>query len=315
MMHKTLLINFIQADRLAKWRDYFTRALPDIHVALWDDPEVDPVSVQYVLVWKPEPGWLAQFPNLRVIMSEGAGVDHITHDPLVPQHIPVTRMVTNETAARMADYVTMAAYMLLRQIPAIVQAQRECRWANQLTGRLTSDTRIGILGFGQLGTVVAQRLLANNFQVNAWSRRDKDVEGVSAFSGPEQLHTFLQRSDILVNLLPDTAETRGLINDDVLSQLPRGAGLINAGRGHQLDSAALLRALNSKHLQAAILDVFVQEPLPADHPLWRHPCVIITSHVAALISWQAKAEQATTIIKADRAGMPLPLLYHREQGY
>lgn len=315
MMHKTLLVNFVKADQLATWRNYFVRALPDIHVALWDDPDVDPASVQYVLVWKPEPGRLAQFPNLRVIMSEGAGVDHITHDPLVPRHIPVTRMVTSETAARMADYVTMAAYLLLRQIPEIVQAQRECRWANHLTGRLTCDTRIGILGFGQLGTVVAQRLLANGFQVNAWSRRDKYVEGVSAFSGPEQLHAFLQRSDILVNLLPDTAETRGLINDEVFSQLPRGAGLINAGRGHQLDSAALLRALDSKHLQAAVLDVFVQEPLPEDHPLWKHPGVIVTSHVASLISSQAKAEQAITIIKADRSGLPLPLLYDREQGY
>lgn len=189
-----------------------------------------------------DPRRLAQFPNLRVIMSEGAGVDHIIHDPLVPRYLPVTRMMTSESGARMADYVAMAAYMLLRQIPEIIQAQRECRWANHLTGRLTSDTRIGIFGFGQLGTVVAQRLLANGFQVNAWSRRDKHVEGVSTFSGPEQLHAFLHRSDILVNLLPDTTEMRRLINDEVFSQLPRGAGLINTGRGHQLDSAALLRA-------------------------------------------------------------------------
>lgn len=312
---KTLLVNFVQAEELPQWRDFFGRALPDLHVALWDDHTVEPESVHYALVWKPEPGRLARFPNLRVIISEGAGVDHITGDPLIPLHIPVTRMVTHETSARMADYVTMAAYMLLRQIPQIIEAQRQRQWANHLTGRLASDTRVGILGLGNLGAVVAQRLLANGFTVNGWSRRDKHVSGVNGFSGAQQLNAFLRSSDILVNLLPDTRETRGLINHEVLSQLPRGAGVINAGRGPQLDSDALLRALDSGQVQAAVLDVFEQEPLPKEHPLWQHPRVIITSHVASLISSQAKAQHAIAVINADRAGLPLPLLYNREQGY
>lgn len=311
----TLLLNFIKGDELAEWQAYFHRAIPGLQLALWDDTSVDPASVDYALVWRPEPGRLARFPNLRVIISEGAGVDHITRDPLVPVHIPLTRMVTHETSARMADYVTMAAYMLVRQMPQIVAAQREQRWANHLSGKLVSQTRIGILGIGQLGTVVAQRLLANGFAVNGWSRGERDVPGVTAFRGHQALQAFLNSSDVLVNLLPDTVETRNLIGDDLLLQLPVGAGLINAGRGQQLDSAALLRALNSGHLHGAILDVFPQEPLPANDPLWRHPGVIITSHVASLISSQSKADHAIAVIKADRAGHPLPLLYDRARGY
>lgn len=312
---ETLLINFISETELLTWRHYFDRHFPDLHIALWDDPCVDPASVSYVLVWKPEPGRLAQFPNLRVIMSEAAGVDHITCDPLLPRHVPVTRMVTSETSARMADYVTMAAYMLTRQMPEILHAQRHQRWENRLTGRLVSDTCVGILGFGELGVVVARRLLANGFKVNSWSRRRKNVEGVASYSGQPELASFLQRSQILVNLLPDTAETRGIIDDRLLSQLPAGAGVINAGRGHQLNAGALLRSLESGQVKGAVLDVFAQEPLPTDDPLWRHPGIIVTGHVASLISAESKAEQAIAIINADRAGSPLPLLYNHELGY
>lgn len=310
-----LLLNFIHCDELAEWQTYFDRAIPGIQLALWDDTTVDPSSVSYALVWQPEPGRLARFPHLRVIISEGAGVDHITCDPMLPAHIPVTRMVTDETAARMADYVTMAAYMLVRQMPQIIAAQREQRWANQLRGGRVSHTRVGILGMGNLGKAAAQRLLANGFVVNGWSRSASVLPGINAFSGYLNLPAFLAESDVLVNLLPDTPQTRNLINDEVIHQLPFGASLINAGRGQQLDGDALLRALESGHLTSAILDVFPQEPLPFNDRLWRHPNIIITSHVASLISNQSKADHAIAVIKADRAGQPLPLLFEKERGY
>ncbi|EJL93144.1 phosphoglycerate dehydrogenase-like oxidoreductase [Pantoea sp. GM01] len=311
----TLLLNFIQRGELAEWQAYFDREVPGIQLALWDDATVDPSAVHYALLWRPEPGRLAQYPNLRVIISEGAGVDHITCDPLVPAHIPLTRMVTDETSDRMADYVTMAAYMLVRQMPQIIAAQRQQCWSNQLRGGMASQTRVGILGMGNLGTVVAQRLLANGFKVNGWSRSVRQLDGVNAFHGYSALPAFLGHSDVLVNLLPDTPLTRNLINDEILNQLPVGASVINAGRGNQLDSEALLRALDSGHLCSAILDVFPQEPLTPDDRLWRHPGIIITSHVASLISSRSKAEHAIAVIKADRAGQPIPLLYIRERGY
>lgn len=311
----TLLLNFVGDEGIEEWRQFFLPHFPDLHIAAWNDRSVDPASVHYACVWKPERGRLASFPALRVILSEGAGVDHILSDATLPRHIPVTRMVTTETAARMADYVVMASYMLVRQIPAIVQAQRQQRWDNSLTGRLVSETTIGILGVGQLGSQAAQRLLLNGFRVNGWSRSGKTLPGMTCYSGDSGLQAMLVQSDIIVNLLPDTAETRGIINDDFLAQLPKGAGIINVGRGHQLQSEALLRALHRNHLSGAVLDVFPSEPLPADNPLWRHPGIIITGHVASLISTHAKAHHAIAVIKADRSGQPLPMLYNRESGY
>jgi glyoxylate/hydroxypyruvate reductase A len=312
---ETLLINFLTDAELAEWKTYFSSRLPDLRLAAWDDASVDPLSVRYVLVWEPEAGQLARFPHLRVILSEAAGVDHILADTALPPDIPITRMVTPETAARMADYVTMASYMLVRRLPEIIQAQRHKRWAAHLTGGLASETAVGILGLGRLGTAVAQRLLANGFIVHGWARSAKTVPGVAGYFGAEGLSPFLTRSQIMVNLLPDTAETRGIINEDFLAQLPDGAGIINVGRGRQLRHNALLRALDCGRVSGAILDVFPQEPLPEDDPLWCHPGVIVTSHVASLISHQSKAEHALTIIQADRAGQALPLVFDRTLGY
>lgn len=315
LLKETLLLNFVEDRGLEEWRRYFSSHLPDLHIAAWDDRSVDPSSVRYACVWKPEHGWLASFPALRVILSEGAGVDHILADATLPLHIPVTRMVTPETAARMADYVVMASYMLARQIPAVVHAQQQQRWDNTLTGRLVSETTIGILGMGQLGSLAAQRLLANGFRVNGWSRSTKTVPNTGCYSGDKGLQTLLKQSDIVVNLLPDTVETRGIINDDFLAQLPKGAAIINVGRGHQLQGEALLRGLNRGHISGAVLDVFPEEPLPAEDPLWHHPGIIVTGHVASLISTQAKAQHVIAVIKADRLGQPLPVLFNREKGY
>lgn len=309
------MLNFVEEKGIEEWRDSFSPHFPDLHIAAWNDRSVDAASVRYACVWKPERGWLASFPALRVILSEGAGVDHILCDTTLPRHIPFTRMVTSETAARMADYVVMACYMLVRQIPAIVHAQQQQRWDNTLTGRLVSETAIGILGMGQLGSLAAQRLLANGFRVNGWSRSAKTVPGTGCYSGDKGLQALFKQSDIVVNLLPDTVETRGIINDDLLAQLPKGAAVINVGRGHQLQSDALLRGLNSGQIGGAVLDVFPEEPLPADDPLWRHPGVIVTGHVASLISTQAKMQHVIAVIKADRLGEPLPMLYNRERGY
>ncbi|EPY5257569.1 2-hydroxyacid dehydrogenase [Klebsiella pneumoniae] len=312
---QTLLINFVSREDIDEWRNLFLPNFPDLRIASWDDPSVEPESVHYVLVWEPERGKLAQFPNLRVILSEAAGVDHILNDSTVPANIPITRMVTPETESRMADYVTMACYLLVRQIPLVMQAQKRQSWKNKLTGRLVNETSVGIMGMGRLGTAVAKRLLANGFTVRGWSRTEKNAHGVQCYAENDQLAAFLRESHILVNLLPDTIATRGIINAELLEQLPPNAGLINVGRGHQLDHDALLVGLNNGHLSGAVLDVFPVEPLPPEDPLWTHPRIIITSHVASLISNTAKAKQAIEIIQADRSGLPLPLVLNREYGY
>lgn len=310
-----LLIKSGGAAALPEWQALLAEFAPGLVVRGWDDPTVAPDSVRYVLVWEPSAGRLARFPNLRMIVSSAAGVDHILADATVPRHVPIVRMVTGETAERMADYVTMAAYALIRDLPRLLDAQRRQRWDDTLTGRRASETTVGIMGLGQLGGAAAARLAANGFRVLGWARSPKTLDGVQCHVGAAQLDAFLARSHILVNLLPDTDETRGIIDAALLARLPRGAAIVNVGRGSQLVPDDLLAALDAGQVGDAILDVFDVEPLPAHHPLWRHPRVIATPHVASAVSRRAKARQAAAAIAAHRAGEPLPHLYDRERGY
>jgi glyoxylate/hydroxypyruvate reductase A len=300
---------------LPEWQTLFAEVLPDVVVKGWDDPDVDPASVRYVLVWEPTPGRLAQFPNLALVLSTAAGVDHILADSALPTHLEIIRMVTEETSTRMADFVTMASYALLREIPQLVSAQREGRWDEDRLGAVANETPVAMLGLGELGSVAAARLVANGFPVLGWSRTQKTLPGVTCYSGEAGLDSVLSQARIVVNLLPDTAQTKDIFNAALLAKLPRGAGVINAGRGAQVDTAALLAALDSGQVGSAILDVFKVEPLPQDDPLWRHPHVIVTPHVASDASRRAKARQAALTIRAHQAGEAIGHRFDRARGY
>ncbi|MDR5785456.1 glyoxylate/hydroxypyruvate reductase A [Caballeronia sp. LP003] len=280
-----------------------------------EDGAVDPREVEYVFAWRPASGWLGRFPNLRLILSAAAGVDHLLADPSLPPHVPIVRMVTQETAARMGDYVLFAAPGVVRELPALVAAQGARQWAPALTGRLAVETTVGVMGIGQLGAACAQRLLAAGFRVAGWSRTEKQVDGVRGFHGADGLDAFLARSDILVNLLPQTSATRGILHAGTFARLPRGAALINVGRSAHVDHDALLAALDAGHLRAAVLDVLDVEPLPPQHPLWTHPKVFVTPHVASTASVGARVRQAVASIRAHRAGAELAHLYDRTHGY
>lgn len=310
-----LLIKSGGAEAIPEWQSLLAELAPDLVVRGWDDPTVAPERVRYALVWEPNAGRLARFPNLQMIVSSAAGVDHILADATIPRHLPIVRMVTEETGERMADFVTMAAYALSRDLPRIVTAQRERRWDASLTGRLASETTVGIMGLGELGRAAATRLAASGFQTIGWARSPKALDRVRCYVGRDEFDAFLGRSQILVNLLPDTGETRGIIDAALLARLPHGAAIVNAGRGSQLDAPALLAALDSGQVSGAMLDVFDVEPLPVSHPLWQHPNVIVTPHIASAVSRRAKARHAARAIAAHRAGKPVPHLYERERGY
>lgn len=303
------------AAALGEWQTLFAEVAPAVKVRGWDDDTVDPSSVEYALVWEPTPGRLAKYPNLKLILSSAAGVDHILADEDLPAHLPIARMVTTETGERMADFVTMAAFALLRELPEIIVRQRESRWDESLTGRMASETTVGIMGLGQLGSASALKLSGAGFKVVGWARSPKALDNIRCHVGTEGFDDFLAASDILVNLLPDTVDTRGIIDATLLAKLPRGAGVVNVGRGPQLDEQALVSALDQGHIKGAVLDVFTSEPLPAQDPLWRHPGVLVTSHVASAVSRRAKALQAAAAIAAHGAGQPVAHLYDRERGY
>lgn len=300
---------------MPEWRSLYRSLLPELEIVGWDDPELDPARVEYAMVWEPTPGRLAQFPALRVILSSAAGVDHITRDPSVPAHLPIVRMVTPETGERMADFVTACAYAIVRDFPALRDAQTARRWDESLVGRRASETTVAILGLGNLGVACALRLAANGFRVRGWSRTPKQIAQCESFAGDDGLHACVANADIVVNLLPDTAATRNLIDRRFLAALPRGASLINVGRAPQVDIQAVVASLDSGHLHSAFLDVFDPEPLTPNDPLWQHPKLWLSSHIASAVSRESKARQVVKAILADQAGQALEHVYAADFGY
>ncbi len=267
------------------------------------------------MTWEPEPGRLAALPNLRLILSPGAGVDHITQDPAWPAHLPLVRMGGEEPAQRMGEYVCLACLALLRGWRRIAHAQADALWEEYEPGPSAPDMTVGIMGLGNLGVRAAAMLTALGFSVIGWSRSAKSLPGVQSYAGDAERDAFLRRADILVCLLPDTPETRGAICAETLALLPPGAAVVNAARGPHLVWEDLAAALDSGQVSGAVLDVFTQEPLPPDHPAWRHKRVTVTPHVASLASRRARAHYAADVIRRFEAGEPLPNLYDPARGY
>jgi len=309
-----LLVRSGGAAALPEWQEAFRACAPELEVRGWDDPSVDPASVTHALVWEPEPGRLARFPNLRLILSTAAGVDHITRDPAWPRHVPILRMAAPETAQTVGEYVCLAALMLLRDFRRLEAARAARRWDWFEAPRPAGEVRVGIMGMGNIGQVTARMLRGLGFGVHGWARTPKAPE-VELFAGPAALDEFLARTDMLVGLLPDTPETRGLLDAGRLARLPRGSTLINAGRGTLVVMADLIAALDSGHLAGAVLDVFEEEPLPPNHPAWRHPAIFATSHVAGYAPRRARAQYAARAIAAHARGERLANLYDPARGY
>jgi glyoxylate/hydroxypyruvate reductase A len=297
------------------WQAAFREAAPQLSVHWWSDPAVAREDVAYVLVWQPEPGWLARLPNLRLICSSAAGVDHITRDPDWPAHLSIVRMGGHETSQRMGEYVALGALSLLRDFKRVVTAQAARRWDYFENPRNATSVRAGVMGMGNLGAHAACVLRGLGFITAGWSQTRKSIDGIESFAGADEFDAFLARTDILVCLLPDTPATRGIIDARAIALLPKGAGIVNAGRGGHLVTADLIAALDSGHLGGAFLDVFDVEPLPEDDVLWTHPNVIVTPHLASLASIPERARYVAGVIAAFEAGEALPNLYVPERGY
>ncbi len=300
---------------VAEWQAGFRAAAPRLQVRGWNDPAVDPDAVTYVLVWEPEPGRIAGYRNLRVIFSSAAGVDHIVCDPTVPTHLPIVRMVSEETSQTLGEYCCLAALSILRDYPRMIAAQAARRWDTYEPPHTARDKCVGIMGFGTIGQVVARMLGGLGFQLAGWARSRKSVDGITMFAGDDELAPFLARCDILVNLLPDTPATRGVLDARRLALLPRGAGVVNGGRGTAIVLPDLIAALDSGQIGAAVLDVFEEEPLPPDNPAWTHPGITVTGHLAGYASRRARAASVAATLAAMERGEAVPHLYDRARGY
>jgi glyoxylate/hydroxypyruvate reductase A len=296
-----------------RWGPLLAAALPGREIRVW--PEAgDKAASDYALGWHPEPGLLARLPNLRLIVSLGAGVDHVLRDPALPSGVPILRLVDPYMTQAMSEYVALSVLRLHRQDFDYRMQQAAGEWRER-EQKNAAERAVGILGFGTLGQECGRKLQAVGFDVAGWSRSEKTVPGFAAYAGHTGLDRILTRSEILVSLLPMTPETENILDADLFARLPRGAGLISAGRGRHLVEADLLAALESGQLSAAILDVFREEPLPPAHPFWSYPRVVVTPHVAADTHPPTAVAIIAAAIRDFEAGRPLANLVDRERGY
>lgn len=266
--------------KTTSWAKRIRESEPDIDLRVW--PETGALEdVAFALAWRHPHGELSRFPNLKCIASMGAGVDNILSDPDLPAGVPITRIIDTSMAQSMSEYVAMSVLNYCRNTRFFANRQTEGVWKPTIP-KLAAGETIGILGLGQLGRDAARRLMALGFEVAGWRRSDREREGILTFSGPEQFNAFLSRSRILINMLPLTPATENILNRTTFEQLPRGAYLINVARGRHLVEEDLLTAIGSGQLSGACLDVFQTEPLPEDHPFWKHPEIVVTPHIASL---------------------------------
>ena len=289
----------------AKWAGLANAAFDEAEIILHGRDSYRPEEIDYVLSFTPPRGLLASLPNLKVAFSLGAGVDGFLSDPDYPRHVPLVRFVDRTLSAEMAQYVLMHVLMHHRRQRFFDKSQHASVWNQQTLPRLTEDTRIGFLGLGAIGAFIAPKLLELGFQVASWTVHRKEIAGLKSFAGDAELTAFLGQTDILVCLLSLTSKTNAILNAKTFVLLPKGAFVINVARGAHMNEADLVAALNSGQLSGAVLDVFQEEPLPEQSPLWTHPNITITPHISAVSQPAVVLDYVRNgIIVCERGEMP-----------
>ncbi len=307
------LIFRTDAARAAAWGEAFKRQMPALDLRMWDEPG-EIADIEFALVWKPPRGVLRTFANLKAIFSIGAGVDHLFSDPELPEGVPVVRMVEPELTRGMTEYIVLHVLRHHRRQREMEANQRAEKW-EMISVPTAPSRKVGVMGLGELGGAAALALTALEFDVAGWSRSPKEFPGVECFHGDFGMDAFLARTEILICLLPLTAETEGILNAELFAKLPKGASLINAARGgHQVEED-ILAALDRGQLSETTLDVFREEPLPAGHPCWRHPRVTITPHNASLTDPDGAVRQVIENIQRIRRGEPPSNIVDSKAGY
>lgn len=295
------------------WKKALEAALGPIDFRTLDNLG-DKADIEVVLAWKPPAGLIASFPNLKLIVSLGMGVDHLLADDRLPEGVPIVRIMDDGLVGQMSEYALYWALRHHRDIDKYAASQRAKQWKVEDFVD-TLHRRIGILGLGTIGQDTAKKFAALGFPTAGWSRTQKTLPGIETFHGPDGLARVLAQSDILVNVLPLTRDTKGLLDAKLFAALPKGAYLINMARGGHVVDEALLAALDRGHLSGAALDVFNQEPLPPEHRYWAHPKVQVTPHVAGATNPRTASPGVIENIKNIRAGRPLINRVDPKSGY
>lgn len=294
------------------WAKFYAEKAPDLDFHVW--PDVGNLDeVEYLVAWQAPADFVAALPNLKVFFSSGAGIDHVDFSAL-PDHIPIVRMVEPGIINGMIEYVTLSVLALHRDFFDYADMKSGGVW-DALEVPSASTRRVGVMGLGVLGQAVLERLATFGFQLRGWNRSPRQIDGVQCYDGSYQLEPFLAGCDVLICLLPLTPSTTGILDRKVFSALPRGASVINVARGGHLVEDDLIAALDSQHLSRAILDVTDPEPLPPEHPFWRHPRIFVTPHVASMTQPDTAAPVVLENIRRHQRGEPLVGLIDRARGY
>ena len=301
------------------WRQALRDAAPEF--TWWDDDDVDlpRQSIAVAVVANPAPAALAGLPQLRLVQSLWAGVEKLLADASLPPAVPLARMVDPVMNQAMAETALWAVLALQRGFFAYAALQRAGEWRPQAQRR-AAEVAVLVLGLGQMGRTAASALAAQGFSVSAWrtglrAAAEPPPDGVAVRGGAAVLTAMAAQAEIVVNLLPLTPATRGLLDAGFFAALPAGASLVNLARGAHVNDPDLLAALDRGHLKHAVLDVFNAEPLPAAHPYWNHPRVTVLPHVAALTDARSAAAVVARNLRALRDGAPLANLVDRARGY
>ncbi|MDN0081730.1 glyoxylate/hydroxypyruvate reductase A [Crenobacter sp. SG2305] len=301
------------ASDAERWSDAFRRLLPDFDVIAWPAP-VDPAQVRYIVTWNPPEGFFDGFPKLEAVFAQGAGIDKLLARPDLAPNVRVVRLTDAGMSAQMVEYALFGVLRFQRDFDVYATQQANSTWQPQ-PPRLAEATRVSVLGLGAIGAAVASTLAGLGYRVSGWSRSPRELPGVRCVYGPTALDALLADTDILVSVLPSTPDTRGLLGRERLALLPDGAALINAGRGDLIDLSALVELLDAGHLRGAQLDVFPAEPLGTDDPLWRHPKLLVTPHIAAATLIEPSVKQMADGIRLLQVGGEPAGLVERRHAY
>lgn len=304
---------------VAKKRDFSSleKALkekdPNIEVEIW--PRVqNKERVQFAVCWNHPENVLGQYPNLRAVSSLGAGVNHLLNDEDLPKSVRICRLITHSLKDQMAEYVLNAITNYRLHIYEFAENKKKGIW-NQKGAIPKKYSPVGILGLGEMGASVATTLVQHGYTVSGWSRSQKEIEGVQSFAGKDALGDFLKETKILVNLLPLTEETQGILDLDLFKKLQQPGYLINVGRGNHLVEEDLIYAFDMNILDGACLDVFEEEPLPKNHSFWNREKIMVTPHIAAITPASEAADILVENYKRAVSGMDLLFEVDREKGY
>jgi glyoxylate/hydroxypyruvate reductase len=284
------------------WRDTLEQELPDLEIRIWPDGG-EAADVQYLAFMRPNFDMLPAFPNLRAMFSRSAGVESFIDHPKMPK-VPLGKVEPPGGDPMMTEYVVMHVLRLHRDMPGYQAAQANREWRRTRIAR-PEERRVGFLGYGMMAKAPARVLRSLGFPVSAWVRSSREMEEVPIFYGREQLEPFLNQTDIAVCLLPLTRETEGIFCARTFAMMPKGAMLVNVGRGKHVVNEDLISALDSGQLSYAALDALWPEPLPSESPLWQHPKVTVMPHVARRPTVAQLVTEIAANIRSIEAGGPL----------